>query len=174
MSWTEDRVAELKKLWNQGLSASQIAARMPGATRNAVLSKIHRLGCAIRGDAPRKTSPRQYQRRALPTVQRPPRPKPAAAVLASTPEPYVEPHEELDIPIAERKSLFDLTETSCRWPIGDPRHADFHFCNRTKVAGLPYCEHHARRAYQPAQVRRAPSAPASTPKHTPVAETVDA
>lgn len=173
MSWSDERVAELKRLWAEGNSASQIAAKMPGLTRNAVLSKIHRMGCAERGAAPRRTAPKHYQRPSAPTVQRPPRPKPGAAVFAAAPEPFVE-HEELDIPLAERKSLFDLTESSCRWPIGDPRHADFHFCNRTKVAGLPYCEHHARRAYQPTQVRRAPSAPASPAEHAPVAETVDA
>jgi GcrA cell cycle regulator len=60
----------------------------------------------------------------------------------------------MDIPIAERKSLLDLVEASCRWPIGDPQHAEFHFCNRSKVSGLPYCEFHARRAFQPAQPRR--------------------
>jgi GcrA cell cycle regulator len=62
--------------------------------------------------------------------------------------------EELDIPVAERKTLQDLTECMCRWPIGDPQQADFYFCGRNKVAGLPYCEHHARRAFQPPQPRR--------------------
>jgi GcrA cell cycle regulator len=67
---------------------------------------------------------------------------------------YVPPAEELVIPPAERKTLQMLTESSCRWPIGDPQSPDFHFCNRNKVPGLPYCEHHARRAFQPPQPRR--------------------
>jgi len=58
------------------------------------------------------------------------------------------------IPLAERKSIQTLTEASCRWPIGDPQMADFHFCGRRKVSGLPYCDFHARRAYQPPQPRR--------------------
>jgi GcrA cell cycle regulator len=62
--------------------------------------------------------------------------------------------EELDIPMAERKSIQTLDECSCRWPIGDPQDAGFHFCGKNKVAGLPYCEFHARRAFQPPQARR--------------------
>ena len=53
-----------------------------------------------------------------------------------------------------------LAECHCRWPIGDPQHPDFHFCGKTKVAGLPYCEFHARRAFQPPQSRRREPAPA--------------
>ena len=55
-----------------------------------------------------------------------------------------------------------LTECSCRWPIGDPQHEDFHFCNRNKVPGLPYCEFHARRAFQPPQPRRRERLPMET------------
>ena len=62
--------------------------------------------------------------------------------------------EEIEIPLAERKTLQDLTEGMCRWPIGDPQMTDFHFCGRNKVTGLPYCEAHARRAFQPPQPRR--------------------
>ncbi len=62
--------------------------------------------------------------------------------------------EELVIPLKERKTIQTLTECSCRWPIGDPQLADFHFCGKDKVPGLPYCEFHARRAFQPPQPRR--------------------
>jgi len=64
------------------------------------------------------------------------------------------PPEELVIPVAERKSIQTLTEVTCRWPIGDPQNTEFHFCSKNKVAGLPYCEFHARRAFQPPQSRR--------------------
>jgi GcrA cell cycle regulator len=66
----------------------------------------------------------------------------------------VAPVEELTIPLAERRSIQTLEECSCRWPIGDPQDGDFHFCGKNKVAGLPYCEFHARRAFQPPQARR--------------------
>ena len=62
--------------------------------------------------------------------------------------------EEIVIPLAERKTIQTLVECSCRWPIGDPQMADFHFCGKNKVPGLPYCEFHARRAFQPPQARR--------------------
>jgi GcrA cell cycle regulator len=69
-------------------------------------------------------------------------------------EPYTPPAEELVIPVNERKYIQTLTEACCRWPIGDPQQADFHFCGKKKVTGLPYCEVHARRAFQPPQPRR--------------------
>ncbi len=62
--------------------------------------------------------------------------------------------EELVIPVAQRKTIQSLVESSCRWPIGDPQQEDFHFCGHDRMTGLPYCEFHARRAFQPAQPRR--------------------
>ena len=69
-------------------------------------------------------------------------------------EPYTPSQEELVIPLNERRSIQTLTDACCRWPIGDPQQSDFHFCGRKKVTGLPYCEFHARRAFQPPQPRR--------------------
>jgi GcrA cell cycle regulator len=69
-------------------------------------------------------------------------------------EPMPAPLEELVIPLAERASILTLKEPMCRWPIGDPGEPDFHFCGRKKCGSLPYCEHHARMAYQPVQFRR--------------------
>ena len=69
-------------------------------------------------------------------------------------EPYTPPVEEVVIPLNERKYIQTLTEACCRWPIGDPQLVDFHFCGKGKVTGLPYCEFHARRAFQPPQPRR--------------------
>ena len=48
MNWTDERVETLKKLWADGLSASQIAAELGGITRNAVIGKVHRLGLSGR------------------------------------------------------------------------------------------------------------------------------
>jgi GcrA cell cycle regulator len=87
-------------------------------------------------------------------------------------EPYAPPAEELVIPPAERKYIQTLTETCCRWPIGDPQHSDFHFCGKKKITGLPYCDVHARRAFQPPQPRRrdrevfTPTVPVSAPTAT--------
>jgi GcrA cell cycle regulator len=64
------------------------------------------------------------------------------------------PLEELVIPLHERASILTLKEAMCRWPIGDPGEPEFHFCGRKSCGTLPYCEHHARMAYQPVQARR--------------------
>lgn len=159
MSWNDERVELLKKLWADGLSASQIAGRIGGVTRNAVIGKVHRLGLSGRATTTRSSNHRPRLRQ--PTVKRVAKPRFAnvgnsalRALYQAEPEPYVPVAEELDIPSAERKTIQTLTECSCRWPIGDPQTPDFYFCGKNKVPGLPYCDFHARRAFQPPQVRR--------------------
>ena len=161
MAWNDERVELLKKLWSDGLSASQIAGRLGGVTRNAVIGKVHRLGLSGRATTSRMKSHRPRARVQAGNNKRLMKPRFANVgnsalrqlYLGDT-EPYTPPAEELVIPVAERKFIQTLTDTSCRWPIGDPQIADFHFCGKNKVTGLPYCEFHARRAYQPPQPRR--------------------
>jgi GcrA cell cycle regulator len=143
MAWNDERVELLKKLWSDGLSASQIAGRLGGVTRNAVIGKVHRLGLSGRATTSRMKSHRPRAR--AQTAKRLMKPRfanvgnPALRQLyLGDTEPYTPPAEELVIPVAERKSIQTLTEASCRWPIGDPQHADFHFCGRSKITGLPY------------------------------------
>src|SRR5262245_59124250 len=143
MGWTDERVEQLKKLWSEGLSASQIAGRIGGVTRNAVIGKVHRLGLSGRATTSRMKSHRSRPRATL-NVKRPLRPRvgavgssPLLALYRSEAEPFAPVAEELDIPVNERRTIQTLSECSCRWPIGDPQHADFHFCNRNKVPGLP-------------------------------------
>jgi GcrA cell cycle regulator len=158
MSWTDDRVDLLKKLWAEGLSASQIAGRLGSVTRNAVIGKVHRLGLSGRATTSRMKSHRPRQRMAskrlaksrYATIGNPA----LRALYNAETNVYLPPTEELVIPVAERKSIQTLTEVTCRWPIGDPQNTEFHFCGKNKVPGLPYCEVHARRAFQPPQSRR--------------------
>ena len=164
MAWTDERVEQLKKLWSEGLSASQIASRLGEVTRNAVIGKVHRLGLAGRATVsrPKVMRPRKVANAAARPGKRPNKimrfPSPGGFPLPGGteggPEPYARTFEELVIPLEERASILSLKETSCRWPIGDPQHDDFHFCGRGKLDGLPYCEFHAHRAFQPAQSRR--------------------
>ncbi|MCK5550922.1 MAG: GcrA cell cycle regulator [Hyphomicrobiaceae bacterium] len=158
MAWTDDRVDLLKKLWAEGLSASQIAGRLGSVTRNAVIGKVHRLGLSGRATTSRMKSHRPRQRMAskrlaksrYATIGNPA----LRALYNAETNVYLPPTEELVIPVAERKSIQTLTEVTCRWPIGDPQNTEFHFCGKNKVPGLPYCEFHARRAFQPPQSRR--------------------
>jgi GcrA cell cycle regulator len=159
MGWNDERVDLLKKLWSDGLSASQIAGRLGGVTRNAVIGKVHRLGLSGRATTSRMKSHRPRARSQATKRLMKPRfanlgnPALRQLYLGDT-EPYVPSVEELVIPVAERRSIQTLTEVCCRWPIGDPQQPDFHFCGKNKVLGLPYCEFHARRAFQPPQPRR--------------------
>ncbi|QFR34343.1 GcrA family cell cycle regulator [Ancylobacter sp. TS-1] len=159
MNWTDERVELLKKLWADGLSASQIAAELGGVTRNAVIGKVHRLGLSGRAKAIASNTPRQ----------RKPRPAPSGGsrpvvvgntALAAVMRPMVEPEPvELPdpvanvIPMAERCTILDLTEFTCRWPVGEPGKSDFFYCGSRTKTGMPYCAYHARIAYQPVQDR---------------------
>lgn len=171
MAWNDERVELLKKLWAEGLSATQIASRLGGVTRNAVIGKVHRLGLSGRATTVRIKSHRprprvdQAKRIAKPRFAGGTVGNPALrALYMPEAEPFVSTYEELDIPLKDRKSIETLNECDCRWPIGDPQLADFHFCNRKKMTGLPYCEFHARRAFQPPQTRRRES---GIPVHAP-------
>lgn len=161
MSWTDDRVELLKKLWSEGLSASQIAGRLGGVTRNAVIGKVHRLGLSgrattsrVKSHRPRKHNPNVAKRQVKSRFATSGNPK-VRALYPSEGEPYVPVVEEIDIPEQQRKTLQSLESCSCRWPVGDPQTPEFFFCGGKAVPGLPYCEHHARRAFQaPAPKRR--------------------
>jgi GcrA cell cycle regulator len=157
MSWTDERVELLKKLWADGLSASQIAGELGGITRNAVIGKVHRLGLSGRAKSPSSSAPRPRKARAphMLRVQRPSIRGNTALAHAYDYEAEPEP-ELLDnvIPIGQRRTLLQLTEDTCRWPIGDPGTPEFFFCGGQSVTSGPYCSHHSRVAYQPVNDRR--------------------
>ena len=140
MSWTDERVDLLKKMWTEGQSASQIAKELGGVTRNAVIGKVHRLGLSGRATPTRSDRPPISARR-----------KPAPKPVMIEPE---EPIEEEILDDGEWATVLTLNERMCKWPIGHPGTEKFHFCGRAAQAGTPYCEAHSRVAYQPAPSRR--------------------
>ena len=158
MSWTDERVETLKKLWAEGHSASQIAAELGGVTRNAVIGKVHRLGLAGRAKSPSSAAPRPRKPRAASHMMRVPRTSMRGnTALAHAYDLDIEPEPELVdnvIPLGQRRSLLELTEETCRWPIGDPGTPDFFFCGGPAITSLPYCAYHSRVAYQPTNLRR--------------------
>jgi len=162
MSWTDERVELLRKLWLEGLSASQIANELAnGISRNAVIGKVHRLGLAGRAKAPATTSARPRVKPARPAVPRPATPIVRGnTALAFKPQPMLvvepEPIEDVVIPMSERVTIMELREAMCRWPLGDPTTAEFRFCGAKKPATAtgPYCAYHGRLAYQPLNERR--------------------
>ena len=158
MSWTDERVKLLKKLWSDGLSASQIAAELGGITRNAVIGKVHRLGLSGRAKSASSASPRQRKPRSSTHMLRIGRNAIRGnTALAPQYETDLEPEAEMIeniIPLGQRCTLLELNESKCRWPIGDPGSPEFFFCGGNTISGLPYCAYHSRVAYQPAGDRR--------------------
>ena len=218
MSWTDERIATLKKMWESGSTASQIAEELGGVSRNAVIGKAHRLGLKSRPSpvkandkkkAPAKKAapaPKPAAKKAPPkpvAKEAKPAPKPQAEARPDAPKPADNatsqpiPNPTPDLPkivsvgpggflrqgpgdqqapippapprrlvpakpspeIADKTSLLDLSDKVCRWPMGHPGEADFHFCGEAVNPGFPYCVEHCGRAYQaqlPRGARRPP------------------
>lgn len=174
-AWTEDRVELLKKLWSDGLSASQIAGELGSVTRNAVIGKVHRLGLSGRAKSPAAPGAARATPARKPPVRSPSHPMGGGAsagltrganALAPQFQPDAEaqadpdvapapaPSEDVVVPFSERVTIMDLREYMCRWPMGDPTTPEFRFCGGRSQTGMPYCSYHARIAYQPAADRR--------------------
>ena len=198
MSWTDERIEKLTKMWEGGATASQIAEELGGVSRNAVIGKAHRLGLKAR---PSPVKPNEKEAAApapkAAKAEAPPRPAPAARQAAparaataapsaapaggTTPAPAPTPgprivsvgpggflrqgpgDQQAPIPPApprrlvpakpsaemtEKTSLLELNDRICRWPMGHPGEADFHFCGEKVNPGFPYCVPHCGRAYQ--------------------------
>jgi GcrA cell cycle regulator len=199
MSWTDERVETLKKMWAEGQSASQIAKELGGVTRNAVIGKVHRLGLSNRaggkGDedeaaaaaapvappTPLQPEPRPAvpaaEFRAAPERAAPERAAPPAGGATVTPLPTrkaiipagqplppqpsaneISPEALASVREVEKRArrltLMELTERTCKWPIGDPATDDFWFCGLPTQAGKPYCDAHVGVAFQPMSARR--------------------
>ena len=212
MSWTDERIEKLTKMWEGGATASQIAEELGGVSRNAVIGKAHRLGLKARpspvkanekAEAP-APAPKPVPKAPVPEAPRAaaPAPRPAPAVpprpvapVAAAPQgdaPLVSTQprivsvgpggflrqgpgdQQAPIPpapprrlvpakpspeMADKTSLLDLNDRICRWPMGHPGEADFHFCGDKVNPGFPYCVEHCGRAYQaqlPRGARRPP------------------
>ncbi len=192
MSWTDERVETLKRMWGEGQSASQIAKELGGVTRNAVIGKVHRLGLSNRvggkddevetpvaqaaaprpdpgparpDPAPRAEAPRSAAPASTPPVSNvTPLPIRKAIIPAGQPLPpqpsqnEISPEALASVREVEKRArkltLMELTERTCKWPIGDPATEDFWFCGLPSLPGKPYCEAHVGVAFQPMSARR--------------------
>ena len=172
MSWTDERVETLKKMWAEGQSASQIAKELGGVTRNAVIGKVHRLGLSNRAGssapapekkpakpAPKKAAAKPAEkvvevtvapRKPIVPAGQPLPPQPSANEISPEALATVREVEKG----AKRINLMELTERTCKWPIGDPATDDFWFCGLAVQQGKPYCEAHVGVAFQPMSNRR--------------------
>ncbi|HXI86433.1 MAG TPA: GcrA family cell cycle regulator [Parvularculaceae bacterium] len=154
MAWNDERVEQLKKFWAEGLSASQIASKMGGVTRNAVIGKVHRLGLSGRATPakPQRGCSYDHGEEAFEPARR------DVAMKPIMPEPeFAAP---LILETGDMTTVATLKGNMCKWPIGDPARDDFHFCGQSTPAGKSYCAYHAHLAFQPAQAKK-PERPAA-------------
>lgn len=168
MAWTEERVTELKKLWAEGHSASQIAKQLGGVTRNAVIGKVHRLGLSGRATPSRPVKRPPRLARPKPQVSQPAAAtaKPATSSPTSKPtkDPMLAPLSARMAPAAYVKpkrlgngdmvTVMTVSDSMCKWPIGDPADPDFGFCGHSTDGDSPYCTEHAKLAFQPSKKKR--------------------
>ncbi|MAU94985.1 MAG: GcrA cell cycle regulator [Fulvimarina sp.] len=184
MGWTDERVEMLRQLWSEGHSASQIAEKLGGVSRNAVIGKVHRLKLESRIKtvaveakpvvaavaepvmaAPRVVAPQVVAPQVV-AAQVMQQSRPMARTMGAT-ALKVEIHQEIEeeaapvvrkggevVPMMRKLSLVQLTERTCKWPIGDPLSPDFHFCGDHSGDGTPYCAFHAKLAFQAVTERR--------------------
>lgn len=159
--WTDERVELLRKLWTEGLSASQIAKQLGGVTRNAVIGKVHRLGLQGRATPSRPARrpvriarPRQAASGATPVAA-------GSMALRQRPAPRIVDVEPLRLEDGLTANVLTIRDRMCKWPVGDPGDAAFGFCGHPVQDGCPYCAEHAAAAYQPT-TRRKPRADEGT------------
>ncbi len=176
MEWTDETIARLRALWDEGHSTAEIGRRL-GFSKNAVVGKAHRLDLPARPSpirpAPPGSRPRTVVRRvAGPTLpplastglaaQAAPRPsaapaprsfgalalKPAAAYAPPAPAPAPVPRLQAVAPRPYGRVI------TCCWPIGEPGTKSFRFCDTASVPGKPYCAEHVELAYVKIRDRR--------------------
>ena len=140
MSWTTEKQEKLKKLWKQGYTASQIATMLGDTTRNAVIGKAHRLKLQARAKSKKPTYKSNEENNNL-TENRTPKLGRKAKFKAL----LLDKSFEQENP----KKLEELTDDTCRWPIGHPYEENFYFCGRKPMEKFPYCKLHVLYAFQP-------------------------
>ena len=140
MSWTKEREEKLKELWTKGHSASQIASMLGDTTRNAVIGKAHRLNLEARATS-KKSKPKVNLENSPRLEPKPQRLGRKARFKALLLDKNFEPENP--------KKLEELSDKTCRWPIGHPYEEKFYFCGRQPMEKFPYCKLHVLYAFQP-------------------------
>ena len=140
MSWTDEKVAKLKELWGKGNTASQIAEIIGGISRNAVIGKAHRLNLSAKIKTRTATSNENFENTVIDKnikSKKGRRSKFQSLII------------EKDFEPENPKTLEELDENSCKWPIGHPDEKNFYFCGRSSLKDFSYCKLHLLYAYQP-------------------------
>ena len=140
MSWTPERESKLRALWKKGHTASQIAALIGETTRNAIIGKAHRLNLEARTVSKRPSiTPKAKLENDVKIKQE------KISRKARFKSLLLDKNFEPENP----KKLTELTDDTCRWPIGHPYEKNFYFCGRKPLEKFPYCNLHVLYAFQP-------------------------
>tara|TARA_X000000368_G_C23040184_1_gene716500 strand:+ start:1762 stop:2265 length:504 start_codon:yes stop_codon:yes gene_type:complete len=141
MSWNDEKIEKLKSLWSEGHTASQIAEMLGDTTRNAVIGKAHRLKLEARAPS-RQTSTAS-------TNKQDTRPAKKAQQPMSRKSKFMSILLDKNFEPEKPTQLEELTESTCKWPIGHPDEKNFYFCGRKPIDSFPYCKLHVLYAFQP-------------------------
>jgi len=127
-TWTPERIAEVTRLWSEGLTTAEIG-KLVGVTKNAVVGKAHRLGL-------------------------PPRPSPIRRKGVSGGGGTTMPRPVAKAPVKLiRQIALSTSGACCKWPSGHPGEANFRFCGSAALVNKPYCPEHYQMAYLPARAK---------------------
>ena len=139
MGWTQEKVVKLKELWGKGNTAGQVATIIGGVTRNAVIGKAYRLNLDAKSIQKKNNFNQvsQHQENAPQPERKTRRGRFKSLLLDKSFEPE------------NPKSLEELHDEICRWPIGHPNEPDFYFCGRKSMKDFSYCKLHVLYAFQP-------------------------
>ena len=141
MSWTPEREAKLRELWKKGHTATQIAVMLGNTTRNAVIGKAHRLNLEGRATSKKIQNKTNNNENIIPPTTKTQKLSRKARFKAL----LLDKNFEQENP----KKFEELTEKTCKWPIGHPYEKNFYFCGRTSMEKFPYCMLHVLYAFQP-------------------------
>ena len=149
MSWNEEKINKLKKLWGNGSTASQIAEIIGGISRNAVIGKANRLSLSSNIKTKNKLLNKSFDSNSEKSdnKQRQGKQNRFKSLLI-----------EKDFEPENPKKLEELDESSCKWPVGHPEEKSFYFCGRSSLKDFSYCKLHLLYAYQPKGKREEPAA----------------
>lgn len=146
--WTEDRIDALKKLWSDGLSASEIARKLGGLTRNAVIGKAYRLNlpAKVSGTIPRWKG----HEKAAPKPKAPkPRPVAPANIVRPEPRPRPKPEAPVSAPTCDPVRLADHRIGQCAFVVGAVRGPDTLYCGAPSEITESWCRYHQQVGYNP-------------------------
>jgi GcrA cell cycle regulator len=142
--WTKERDKLLTDEWKEGKPALQIAGNWDGITKNAVIGRARRLKLPSRGLA--QIRPKVKSESPPPVKSAPPvSPDMAKIFVVDGVRENHTPEEPIEIPVG--KTVLTIEDSECRWPLGDVRSPEFHFCSHKTLPGLPYCGKHCKKAY---------------------------